>query len=255
LILDEIAKEKRIEVEAKKKAVPIPVSRRSDIARDFTSAIRRSNQSIPNVIAEVKRASPSKGVIREDFQPVDIAKGYESAGASAISVLTDVKFFQGSLAYLTDCRSAVSIPVLRKDFIIDSYQIEEAQAAGADAILLIAALLDTDTLHIFRKHADSLGMASLVEVHDETELDSALESGANVIGINNRNLQTFQVDLETTFRLLPRIPKDKVIVSESGIATREDLLRLADVGVDAVLVGETFMKAPSPGEKLRELIR
>ena len=254
MILDEITQHKRIEVEARKKATPFIDMNRSSTTRDFTSAIRRINQSLPNVIAEVKRASPSKGIIREDFRPIDIALEYESAGASAISVLTDVKFFQGGLSYLTDCRSAVSIPALRKYFVIDIYQIDEAYTAGADAILLIAAILDTDTLRAFREHAHNLGMASLVEVHDNAELDSALESGANIIGINNRNLQTFKVDLETTFRLILRIPNDKIIVSESGIATKDDLERLADVGVDAVLIGETLMRSPSPGDKLRELI-
>lgn len=254
MILDDIAKQKQIEVTERKRLKPSIQIDTSTPARDFAEAIRRMDGSLPHVIAEVKKASPSKGVIRADFDPVAVAKAYELAGAAAISVLTDEKFFQGSLAYLAECRNAVSLPVLRKDFIIDSYQIDEARAAGADAVLLIAALLDTDTLRAFREHIERLGMAALVEVHNEPELESALKSGAKIVGINNRNLQTFGVDIETTFRLLPSIPSGLIVVSESGISSSDDLKQLADAGVDAVLIGETFMRAPDPGQKLKELI-
>jgi len=259
LILDDIAEAKRLEVEAKKRAgraigghQPAPDSRFQ--ARDFVSSVRRAGEDLPRVIAEVKRASPSRGVIREDFDPVSIARAYESAGASALSVLTDERFFQGHIDHLRACRNAVRLPVLRKDFVIDPYQIHEARAAGADAVLLIAALLDTDALREFRREAEGLGMAALVEAHDERELESALESGAHIVGINNRDLQTFQVDVETTFRLVSMIPRERIIVSESGIGTRDDLKRLADAGVDAALIGETLLSAPDPGAKLRELI-
>jgi indole-3-glycerol phosphate synthase len=254
LILDDIANAKRAEVEARK--IKIPVLSIDDAApvRDFFAAIAGKKGTIPKVIAEVKKASPSKGVIRPDFDPIKISSAYESAGAAAISVLTDEQFFQGHLNYLTQCRKNTSLPVLRKDFIIDLYQIDEARAACADAVLLIAALLDTAHLRAFREHAEGLGMSALVEVHNEQELDSALESGANIIGINNRNLYTFEVDMKTTLRLVPKIPEDKIIVSESGIRTKEDLAQLADCGVNAVLIGETLMRASEPGEKLRELI-
>jgi indole-3-glycerol phosphate synthase len=252
VILDDIAKHKRIEVDQRKRSAV--VLQPNGTTRDFAASLRRPDGELPHIIAEVKKASPSKGVIRADFDPVAIARRYEEAGASAISVLTEEKFFQGSLAYLTACRDAITIPVLRKDFIIDEYQITEARAAGADAVLLIAALLDTDTLRAFREQAESIGMSALVEVHDENELESALSSDAMIIGINNRNLQTFQVSLETTYRLVKGIPSDKTIVSESGIATNDDLQRLADAGVHAALVGESLMRAGDPGQKLMELM-
>lgn len=253
MILDDIAREKRIEVDARKRAAQADL-KIERTTRDFTAAIRRPDGALPRIIAEVKKASPSKGIIRQDFDPVSIALEYESAGAAAISVLTDVKFFQGDLAYLTACREATSLPALRKDFVIDEFQISEARAAGADAVLLIAALLDALTLRAFREQAEELGMAALVEVHDTLELGAALSSGARIVGINNRDLQTFKVEVETTFRLVKEIPSGLIIVSESGLATRDDLKRLADAGIDAALIGETFMRAPSPGEKLRELI-
>ncbi|MBI2844245.1 MAG: indole-3-glycerol phosphate synthase TrpC [Armatimonadetes bacterium] len=255
MILERIASAKRIEVEDCKRLKPLDgMSGPESACRDFEAAISGPRGAVPRIIAEVKKASPSKGIIREDFDPVAIARAYESAGSAAVSVLTDEKFFQGRLEYLTQCRSAVRLPALRKDFIIDSYQIHEARAAGADAILLIAALLDTETIRSFIAQADKLQMASLVEVHDERELDSALEAGARIIGINNRNLRTFEVDIENTFRLVKRIPEEKIVVSESGIATHEDVRRLLDAGVHAALIGEMLMRASDPGAKLRELL-
>ena len=211
-------------------------------------------KSAIRLIAEVKKASPSKGLIRPDFDPVEIAKTYEQAGASAISVLTDEKYFQGRLDYLKAVREAVGLPLLRKDFIIDPYQIYEARAAGADAILLIVAALSKSELSEFMILADELGMASLVEVHAAEELDIALETGVRIIGINNRNLQTFETKLETTLELAARVPPDKVLVSESGIFTRADVERLMEVGVDAILVGESLMREPDPGVKVKELL-
>ena len=206
------------------------------------------------MIAEVKKASPSRGLIRADFDPAEIAAAYEEAGASAISVLTDEKNFQGRLEYLEAVHRAVSLPVLQKDFIIDPYQVYEARAALADAILLIVAALCREELTEFMALAEELGMASLVEVHTSEELDVALEVGAKVIGINNRNLQTFETKLETTLELAPKIPSDRILVSESGIFTRADVERLMAAGVDAVLVGEALMREPDPGTKVRELL-
>jgi len=206
------------------------------------------------LIAEVKKASPSKGLIRADFDPVQIAKTYEAAGASAISVLTDEKYFQGRLEYLTAVHDAVSLPTLRKDFIIDAYQVYESRAAKADAILLIVAALDAGRLRDLMALATELGMASLVEAHSSEELDIALEVAARIIGINNRNLQTFETKLETTLELASRVPGDRVLVSESGIFTRSDVERLMAVGVDAILVGESLMREPDPGMKVRELL-
>ena len=204
------------------------------------------------MIAEVKKASPSKGLIRADFDPEAIARSYESAGASAISVLTDEKFFQGSLDYLKLVKRTVSLPVLRKDFIIDAYQVFEARTAGADAILLIVAALPHDSLTALMNCASELGMDQLVEVHDESELETALEVGAPLIGINNRNLRTFEVTLDTTARLLPMIPRAKT-VSESGIFTRRDMVSLGAMGVDAVLIGEALMRQDDIQAKLAEL--
>lgn len=254
MILDDISKQKRLEVEARKKTRPVIPINGVEPARDFAAAIRKSTEGHVKIIAEVKKASPSKGVIRKDFNHTALALSYQEAGASAVSVLTDEKFFQGKLSYLTDCRKCISIPILRKDFIIDSYQIIEARAAGADAVLLIAALLNAESLRSFREYAESLGMSALVEAHNEKELYSAIESGARIIGINNRNLQTFDVDLRTTEHLIPNIPTDKIIVSESGIVTREDIERVGKSGADAILIGETLMRSLDPGQKLKELL-
>ena len=220
---------------------------------DFAGALSRNDAGLPAVIAEVKKASPSRGVIREDFDPVSIAKSYERAGASAISVLTDEEFFQGSLDYLARIKQNVMLPVLRKDFIINQYQLFEARAAGADAVLLIVAALEKDTLARLMTGVSDLGMQSLVEVHNEPELATALEVGADLIGINNRNLQTFEVSLQTTENLLPAAAGRKV-VSESGIFTRDDMEKLGGLGVDAVLIGEALMRERDIEAKLRELI-
>lgn len=219
-------------------------------SRDFRSALTRNP---PAIIAEVKKASPSKGVLTTDFRPVDIAKAYSGAGAAALSVLTDEEFFQGTLADLVAARAAVPIPVLRKDFTIDEVQIVDAAANGADAILLIAAILSVEEMRRFRESAARFGMASLVEVHDEGELAFALDSGADIIGVNNRNLHTFDTKLETSMTLAAKIPEGIVKVAESGIASNGDVRRLRAAGFQAFLVGESLMKSGDPAAALREL--
>lgn len=219
--------------------------------RDFTRALSHSRGIA--VIAEVKKASPSAGVIRADFDPVAIARIYQAHGAAAISVLTDVEFFQGSLAYLTAVRSAVSCPVLRKDFILDRYQLLEARVAGADAVLLIAECLPGPQLAHLQQQATALGLHTLIELHDADQLPRVLDAGGLVIGINNRDLRSFTTRIEHTIELLPRIPPDRLVVSESGIATHADLLRLASTGAHAVLVGESLMRAPDIGAALDAL--
>ena len=206
------------------------------------------------VIAEAKKASPSKGVIRPDFDPVAIAKAYQAGGAQAMSVLTDVDFFQGAITYIPLVRAAVDLPVLRKDFIIDPLQIREASLYGADAILLIAAILDIARLRAYREEAEGLGLDVLVEVHDEKELESALAAGSKLIGINNRNLNDFSVDLETTFRLQKLIPPGIPVVSESGISSRADMLRLRAAGITAALIGESLMRSGAQDLLLREFM-
>lgn len=257
MILDTILKEKRTEVARREAERPLAEIRArlvdSPAPRDFSAGLARSQSGVPAVIAEVKKASPSKGLIRADFDPVQIAKSYEAAGAAAISVLTDERFFQGSLAYLTAVREAVSLPVLRKDFLINDYQVFEARAAGADAVLLIVAALDRDTLRRLMDLASELGMQCLVEVHDQTEMETALATDAALIGINNRNLQTFEVSLDTTRRLSP-MASGRKLVSESGIFTHADMEALAGIGLDAVLVGEALMRERDIEAKLRELI-
>jgi indole-3-glycerol phosphate synthase len=206
------------------------------------------------VIAEAKKASPSKGVIRADFDPVAIARSYASGGAQAVSVLTDVDFFQGSLSYIPMVRAAVTLPVLRKDFIIDPLQILEARAYGADAILLIAAILETSRIQEYLGLASELGMDALVEVHDEAEVEKAVIAGSRLIGVNNRDLRDFSMDINTTFRLQKMIPPEIPLVSESGIRDHHDMQRLAVHGVKAALVGETLMRAADPAEALRVLV-
>ena len=206
------------------------------------------------VIAEVKKASPSKGIIRDDFDPVDIARTYEQNGASAISVLTDEKYFQGSDAHLTDVSRAVGIPVLRKDFVIDPYQIYEAKCIGASAVLLIVSALSPEELGRLFEISRDLMLDVLVEVHTQEELFLALDIGADIVGVNNRDLRTFETDLQTTFGLLESIPDDRVVVSESGISNRDEILRLRDAGVDAVLVGERLMREIDIGRSLRKLL-
>ena len=220
--------------------------------RGFARALRGSGRQI---VAEVKKASPSKGLIRADFDPVAIAKDYAAHGASAISVLTEERFFQGDLAYLEQIHSSVTVPLLRKDFMIDPYQIVEAKSYGADAVLLIAALLDGQLMGELRQQAAELQMDSLVEVHSETELEAALNAGAQLIGINNRDLNTFAVSLATTERLAPLIPAGVPVVCESGIDSLEQIHRVESLGVHAFLIGETLMRAPSPGVKLGELLK
>lgn len=218
--------------------------------RNFRAALTSSQ---PAVISEIKQASPSRGVLSENFDPAAIARLYESGGAAALSVLTDQAFFKGSLDDLLAARGAVDLPVLRKDFTIDEVHVIEAAAHEADAILLIAALLDESDLRRFREMAKHYKMAALVEVHDEAELDRALASGAEIIGVNNRNLHTFEVTLETSLRLVEKIPSDVVKVTESGIHSASDVKRLRDAGFDAFLVGEHLMKSPDPAAALREL--
>jgi indole-3-glycerol phosphate synthase len=219
---------------------------------DFKKAI--SGEGI-NIIAEVKKASPSKGVIKENFDPVEIAKSYEKGGAKAISVLTDKKFFQGSPFYLRQVAEAVNLPVLRKDFIIDEFQIYGAKALGASSFLLIAAILDESQLKDFIDLGRELGMEPLVETHSEEEVEKALKCGAEIIGVNNRDLKTFNVSLETTLKLLPLIKSEnKTLVSESGIKGKEDIIKLRNAGVDAFLIGETLMRSEKPEEVLKSWV-
>jgi indole-3-glycerol phosphate synthase len=222
--------------------------------RGFSAALQqRAAAGEPAVIAEVKKASPSKGVIREDFQPAQIASSYSDGGATCLSVLTDQDFFQGSDAYLQEARAACDLPVLRKDFTVDSYQVVEARAIGADAILLIVAALEDSQMHELAQTAAEVGVDVLVEVHDRAELERALELSTPLIGINNRDLHTFATRLETTLDLLSHIPADRLVVTESGIHTPEDVALMRAANVQSFLVGVAFMRAEEPGRKLREL--
>ncbi|OHB40096.1 MAG: indole-3-glycerol phosphate synthase [Planctomycetes bacterium RIFOXYD2_FULL_41_16] len=255
-ILDEIYKHKLSEVAEDKRRVSLETLKEQCKKRHSTRSFGAALKSDINIriIAEIKKASPSLGIIRENFNPVEIARIYETGGAAAISVLTDEKFFQGSLSYLTDVKKSVNLPILRKDFIIDAYQIFEARSAGADAILLIAALLSKDEIQRYLELARELDMDCLVEVHSETELKKVLQTNAHIIGINNRDLATFKTDLETTVRLRPIIPAEKIVVSESGIKSRADVIKLIEKGIDAILVGETLMKSDDMSAKLQELL-
>ncbi|MCP5271590.1 MAG: indole-3-glycerol phosphate synthase TrpC [Burkholderiaceae bacterium] len=222
--------------------------------RGFVAALRgKIAAGGAGVIAEVKKASPSKGVLREHFVPAEIAASYAAHGAACLSVLTDERFFQGAAAYLQQAREACALPVLRKDFMVDAYQVVEARALGADCILLIAACLDDALMADLEATALALGMDVLVEVHDGAELDRALRLKTPLVGINNRNLRTFDVTLQTTLDLLPQVPADRLLVTESGILGREDVRRMRDAGVHAFLVGEAFMRAPDPGAALADL--
>lgn len=222
--------------------------------RGFEASLRRKIAAgSAGVIAEVKKASPSKGVLRADFRPAEIAASYAAGGAACLSVLTDVQFFQGAVDYLQQARAACALPVLRKDFLIDIYQVYEARAMGADCILLIVSALDHGLMAEMEACAHDLGMDVLVEVHDGDELTAALRLKTNLMGINNRNLRTFETSLDTTLGLLPRIPSERLVVTESGIMVTNDVKRMRDADVNAFLVGEAFMRAPDPGAELRRL--
>jgi indole-3-glycerol phosphate synthase len=253
-ILNRIVARKREEL-AQATATPAELARRAEAwrpqRRDFRAAIERAS---PAIIAEIKKASPSKGVLVADFDPPRLAAGYARGGAAALSVLTDTSFFQGSLADLENARAAVELPVLRKDFTLEEFHVLEAAAHGADAILLIAAILDERRLRELREAAARWGMAALVEVHDARELDAAVASGAEIIGVNNRNLTTFEVTLETSLRLAECLPADVLRVSESGIHSAADISRLQAAGYHAFLVGEHLMRAGQPEHALRALV-
>jgi indole-3-glycerol phosphate synthase len=257
-ILDRIIATKREEIAAVLITRPLAVVEADALAqpapRDFVGAIRdRIAHGQPAVIAEIKKASPSKGIIRPDFHPADIARSYEQHGAACLSVLTDRQYFQGCPEYLQAARAACALPVLRKDFMVDRYQVAEARAMGADCILLIAAALNLDEMLQLEAEAHKYGMAVLVEVHNGEELAAALHLSTPLLGINNRNLRTFDVTLETTLGLLPRIPAGRIVVTESGILAPQDVARMHANAVHAFLVGEAFMRAPSPGEELARL--
>lgn len=256
MILDDIVacKKERL-LELKRKSIQAELEKAAALAsqpRDFIAALEYGGT--PAVIAEIKKASPSAGQIRANLDAKKIAESYEKAGAAAISVITEEDFFQGKLGYLTEVKTAVSLPILCKDFIIDPIQVVAARAAGADALLLIAAILEQSSLLELLALARGLSMACLVEVHNKEEVERVLTTDARIIGINNRNLRTFQVSLDTTLTLRPSIPSDRLVVSESGIQELSDLQSLASVAVDAVLVGTSLMRAEDPGAKLRELL-
>jgi indole-3-glycerol phosphate synthase len=257
-ILKKIVQRKRIEIAQRRVQRPLEelfaqLSQRS-APRGFAKAIAdKIKTGQAGVIAEIKKASPSKGVLRADFYPAKIAKSYQQGGAACLSVLTDVDFFQGCDDYLRQAREACDLPVIRKDFIIDPYQVYEARAIEADCILLITACLDDHQLKALNDLAHELGMDVLIEVHDAEELERALKVEHRLIGINNRDLRTFDVSLETTLGLLDRIPQDRILVTESGILTQEDVARMRSRQVNAFLVGEAFMRAENPGTRLREL--
>ena len=255
-ILDEIVAAKRQEI-GRAKAGVAEVQLRRQLAdappvRDFFAAL--AGPGPIRLIAEVKKASPSQGVIQADFHPVEIAKTYQEHGAACISVLTDRQYFQGSLEHLRQVRAAVELPVLRKDFVIDPYQVVEARAAGADAVLLIAECLDGDSLGMLHEAVVELGMTPLVELFEPANLPRVIETGARLVGINNRDLRTFQTDLDHTLRLCRQVPDDRVVVGESGIRTREDVERLESAGVGAMLVGESLMAAPDVGAAVDALL-
>jgi indole-3-glycerol phosphate synthase len=257
-ILDKIVAVKHQEVAAAKKRKSLDAMRADAesrvLTRDFVGAMRaKIAEGKPAVIAEIKKASPSKGVLREDFIPADIAQSYAEFGAACLSVLTDKQFFQGEADFLKQARASCQLPVLRKDFLIDAYQVYESRSVGADCILLIAACLDDAQMKEFEAIARSLDMAVLVEVHDAPELERALRLKTPLIGINNRNLQTFEVSLDTTLGLRTQVPADRLLVTESGISSRDDVLRMGAAGVNGFLVGEAFMRAAEPGLALAEL--
>ena len=257
-ILSQIVAVKRQEIAQSLKNKPLQAMRTDAqsrvLTRDFVGALRKKIEAgQAAVIAEIKKASPSKGVLREDFMAADIAQSYAEHGAACLSVLTDRQFFQGSVDYLKQARASCDLPVLRKDFMVDAYQVYEARVMGADAVLLIAACLDDAQMAELEAVAHSVDMAVLVEVHDNAELARALKLKTPLIGINNRNLRTFEVRLETTLELMQEVPADRILVTESGILSREDVLRMRQAQVHAFLVGEAFMRAPDPGQALADL--
>lgn len=259
-VLKRILARKAEEVAEKSAARPLPALRAAlqgmPPPRGFLAALeQRIATGKPAVVAEIKKASPSKGLLRAEFDVATIARGYATAGAACLSVLTDEPHFQGRDDYLVEARAVCTLPALRKDFIVDPWQVYESRLLGADAILLIVAALGDAMLVDLNALAADLGMDALVEVHDAEELERALAVGAELIGVNNRNLRSFHTDLQTTLGLLPRVPADRLLVTESGIATHADVVRLRAAGVNAFLVGETFMRAADPGAKLRELFR
>jgi indole-3-glycerol phosphate synthase len=258
-ILDDIAVYKREEVAAAKARLPLAeLETAAHVAppvRGFRAALERARaEHRTGLIAEIKKASPSKGLIRADFDPPALAKAYEQGGASCLSVLTDTPSFQGSPQFMMQARAATSLPVLRKDFMLDSYQVTEARAWGADCVLIIMAMVNDLTAKTLMLDAQHWKMDALVEVHDEKELDRALALGATMIGINNRDLKTFVTDLDVTLRLAPRIPKDKLIVAESGLSSPTDLKRLADAGVTTCLIGESLMRQKNVAAATRALL-
>ncbi len=257
-ILERILARKREELEAARAAVPLAEMQRRAAAapppRDFAGALRaKLAAGLPAVIAEVKRASPSRGVLRADFDPAAIARSYEAGGAACLSVLTDRDFFKGDATHLLQARDACRLPVLRKDFITEPYQVHESRALGADCILLIAAALARQDMQGLEASARSHGMAVLVEVHDAAELEAALSLQTPLLGINNRNLRSFETRLETTLELLAQVPAGKLVITESGILAPADVARMRERAVNAFLVGEAFMRAPDPGAALRQL--
>ncbi|MRT56186.1 indole-3-glycerol phosphate synthase TrpC [Enterobacteriaceae bacterium RIT693] len=253
-ILSKIIAVKHEEIAAAKKAISLSQLAEQAAAqnhRDFVAALRHKRDAgLAGVIAEVKKASPSKGVIRERFNPAEIAASYQQGGAACLSVLTDVQFFQGSAAYLQQARAACELPVLRKDFMVDPWQVLEARAMGADCILLIVSALEDGQMQELEAQAHELGMAVLVEVHDADELERSLRLTTPLIGVNNRNLRTFETTIETTISLLAQLPADRMVVTESGISTREHVIRLREANVNNFLVGEAFMRADEPGKEL-----
>lgn len=256
MILDRILANTYLEVAQRRAITPIAQLREQALAqtppRDFIGAAKRAGR--PALIAECKKASPSKGLLRPAYDPAQLARTYAENGAAALSVLTDEKFFQGSLNDLTVAREASGLPALRKDFIVDGYQVYEARAAGADAVLLIVAALRLEQLQELYQQIDELGMTALVEVHDEAEVDTALKMAPKLVGVNNRNLHDFTVDLQTTARLRKCIPANISLVAESGIHTADDVARVRDMGVDAILVGEALVTAREVDAKVRELV-
>jgi indole-3-glycerol phosphate synthase len=254
-ILEEILENTRQEIAVSKKIMPLEQLREMPgFQRQCFSLAKALDREEVSIIAEIKKASPSKGIIRKDFDHYTLAREYTEYGASAISMLTDKKYFQGSIRFISDVRASVPVPILRKDFIVDSYQLTEAKALGADAVLLIAAALEPKQLHDLYAEAKELGLECLVEVHNEQELAALDLKQVRIVGINNRNLSDFTIDVTTTLRVAENIPKDIIIVSESGISNRADIEYLAAHGIHAVLVGESFMRAESPGKALQSLL-